>query len=159
MESDQSTSVPIRHPSGPQVRRTLRNLSTDRAQLAERLAAPWWLYVLLALLGAGYVATPAIRVDGARNAVAGALIGASVVMLAGYRRLSGVRVRRTGSSGAIVLVGLFLGTIVLLIISYGLASLLSAWWVLAPATICFALLLVGGRWFDRLYREHLRRGH
>lgn len=113
----------------------------------------------MALLVAGFVATPAIDSDNLRNMVAGALIAASVILFSDYQRLSGVRVRRIGFSGAALLVGLVVGTMLLLSASYGLVSLLPPWWVLAPAMLCFVLILAGGRRFDHLYRESLRRGH
>lgn len=53
---------------------------------------------------------------------------------------------------------LLLGTLLLLGVSYGLTSLLSAWWVLAPASAGFALALIGAQSLDRLYLERLRHG-
>jgi hypothetical protein len=46
----------------------------------------------------------------------------------------------------------------LLSTSYGLVASLSPWWVLTPAAVCFVVVLIGGRWFDRLYREDLGHG-
>lgn len=157
MESD-SSAGPAARPSGTQAQQALRDLDSDRAVLAERLAAPWWLYPLSALIVAGYVATPAIRSDNLRNAVVGLLIAGFIVLLLAYQRLSGVRVGRTGARGGALLVGLLVATLLLLSTSYGLVASFSAWWVLAPAVACFAMVLIGGRWFDRLYRENLSRG-
>lgn len=134
----------------------LHELSADRAALADRLKAPGWLYALVAAIAAGYVATPAISSDDIRNAVVGLLIAAGILLLFIYQRLSGVRVSRTGKRGAGLLVSLVAATLFLLSTSYGLASLLSPWWVLVPVAVCFGLVLVLGRWFDRLYRENLR---
>jgi drug/metabolite transporter (DMT)-like permease len=159
MEKDLPATEPPARPSTAQAQEALRELASDRATLADRLAAPWWLYPFFALIAAGYVATPAIRSDEARNAVVGILIAAGVVLLVTYRRLSGVRVSRTGGRGAALLVGLLMVVLLLLSTSYGLVSLLSAWWVLVSATVCFGVVLVLGRWFDRVYRENLRHGH
>ncbi len=158
MESDSTTGSNAR-PSGAQAQQLLCGLDSDRATLAERLAAPWWLYPLFALIVAGFVATPAIRSDDSRNAIVGLLIAGTIVLLLAYQRLSGVRIGRTGARGGALLVGLLGATLLLLSTSYGLAASLSAWWVLAPAAVCFVTVLVGGRWFDRLYRENLSRGH
>jgi hypothetical protein len=158
MEKNLSPAEPPARPSTAQAQEALRDLASDRATLADRLAAPWWLYPFFALIAAGYVATPAIPSEEARNAVVGILIVAGIVMLLTYRRLSGVRVSRTGGRGAALLGGLLMVVLLLLSTSYGLVSLLSAWWVLVPATVCFSVVLVLGRLFDRLYRENLRRG-
>jgi hypothetical protein len=158
MENDLPAPEPPARPSTAQAQEALRELASDRATLADRLAAPWWLYPFFALIAAGYVATPAIRSAEARNDVVGILIAAGVVLLLAYRRLSGVRVSRTGGRGAALLAGLLMVILLLLSTSYGLVSLLSAWWVLVPATVSFSVVLVLGRWFDRLYRENLRHG-
>jgi hypothetical protein len=159
MERDSRGTEPTTRPSAAQAREALRELASDRATLADRLAAPWWLYPVFGLTAAGYVATPAIRSDEARHTVVGILIVAGVILLLVYRRLSGIRVSRTGGRGAAVLVGLLMATLLLLSTSHGLVSLVSVWWVLAPTVVCFLTVLVLGQWFDRLYRENLRRGH
>jgi hypothetical protein len=147
MENDQSTARPPARPSRIQAQQALRDLDSDRATLAQRLAAPAWLYPLVALITAGFVATPAIRSDAARNAVVGILLVASIGLLLAYQRLSGVRIGRTGISGSGLLAGLLVATLLLLSVSYGLVSLVSAWWVLAPAAASFVLVLAGGRWW------------
>ncbi|TWP32947.1 hypothetical protein [Leekyejoonella antrihumi] len=152
-------------PSGPspspaaQAQQVLRELDSDRACLASRLAAPWWLYPVCALLVAGFIATPAIRADEPRNALVGVLIASTLVLLLGYQRLSGVRVGRAGLRGGLLIAGLLVATLVLLSVSFGLAASMSAWWVLAPAAASFLMVQVGGRRFDCLYRENLSRGH
>ncbi len=158
MENDFAAGPAVR-PSSTQAQQLLRDLDSDRAVLAERLTAPGWLYPLFALIVAGYVATPAIRSSEPRNAVVGILIVSTIVVLLAYQRLSGVRAGRIGVRGGALLGGLLVVTLLLLSTSYGLVASLSAWWVLAPAAVCFVVVLVGGRWFDRLYREDLGRGH
>lgn len=156
MEND-STAGPAVRPSSAQAQQLLRDLDSDRAALAERLAAPGWLYPLFALIVAGYVATPALRSSEPRNAVVGILIVGTLVVLLAYQRLSGVRVGRIGVRGGALLGGLLVVTLLLLSTSYGLVASLSPWWVLAPAAGCFVVVLIGGRCFDRLYREDLGR--
>lgn len=158
MESDSSPVGQNSRPSGAQAHQALHDLELDRATLAERLAAPGWLHPLFALVVAAFVATPAIRVDEARNTIVGLLIAVTFVLLATYQRLCGVRVGRTGIRGAALVIGVLAATLLLLSTSYGLVSLLTGWWVLAPAAACFVMVLAAGRWLDRLYREELRRG-
>jgi hypothetical protein len=157
MENNASAE-PTARPSSIQAQRLLHELESDRAALAERLAAPGWLYPLVALIVAGYVATPAVRSSEPRNAVVGGLIVGTIVVLIAYQRLSGVRVGRIRVRAGAVLTALLVVTLVLLSTSYGLVASLSAWWVLAPASACFVVVLFGGRWFDRLYREDLGHG-
>jgi hypothetical protein len=145
-------------PSNTQAQQLLRELDSDRVALAERLAAPGWLYPLFALIVAGYVATPALRSSEPRNAVVGGLIVGTIVVLLAYQKLSGVRVGRIGLRGGVLLGGLLAVTLLSLSTSYGLVASLNPWWVLAPAAVCFVVVLIGGRWFDRLYREDLGRG-
>ncbi len=143
---------------GARAREVLHDLDADRSALSARVAAPGWLYPLCALFIAGFVATPALRSDVPRDAVSGALTAATVVLLLGYQRLSGVRVRRTGARGGLLVAGMLVATLVLLSVSFGLAASLSAWWVLAPAAMTFVVVLLGSRQFDYLYREKLTRG-
>lgn len=158
MENDNSIPTPTDRPSNAQVQQTLRVLDSDRAKLAERVAAPWWLHWILGVLVAGFVASTAVSDNTVRSMVAGGLVGAAVVVTFSYQKLSGIRVRRTGSAGVALVVGLVAGTLLLLSVAYGLAASLSAWWVLAPAVACFAMILGGSRWFDRIYRERLADG-
>jgi len=157
MENKPAAGPTVR-PSSAQAQQLLSELESDRAALAERLTAPGWLYPLFALIIAGYVATPALRSSESRNAVVGVLIVGTIVLLFASQRLSGVRIGRIGLRGGALLAGLLAVTLLLLSTSYGLVASLSAWWVLAPAAVCFAVVLIGGRCFDRLYREDLGHG-
>ena len=155
---DYHSATPASGSSSARARQLLRDLDVDRASLAERAAAPGWLYPLCALFVAGFVATPALPSDALRRAVVGALIVATVLLLLGYQQLSGVRLRRAGARGGVLGVGMLVAALVLLSASFGLAASLSAWWVLTPAAITFVVVLLGSRRFDRLYRENLVRG-
>ena len=157
MESESSAGPPSRA-SGAHAQQVLADLDNDRATLAQTLAAPRWLYPLVALIVAGFLATPAIRTVDPRNIVTGILIAAAIALVLTYRRHTGVRVGQIGARGAGLLVGLLVVTLLLLSTSFGLSASLNPWWVVAPALVGFAVVLAGGRWFDRLYRENLRRG-
>lgn len=158
MESVSVSRTPQARPDRAAADEALQQLDSDRARLADRLAAPAWLYLAFAVLAAGYVATPAIPSDGGRSTAVGALMAASILLGTGYRRLSGVRVRRTGPRGAGLLwVGL-LTVLLLLSTAFGLVASLPSVWVLAPATVCLVVVLLVGLRFDRHYRENLRRG-
>lgn len=158
MENVHSSLAPQSYPDREQAGDALQQLDADRARLADRLAAPAWLYLLFAVLAAGYVATPAVPSDGARSTVVGILLAASILVATGYHRLSGVRLGRVGPGGAWLLGGVLLAVLLLLSTAYGLAASLPPAWVLAPAAASFAVVLLAGRRFDRLYRENLRRG-
>jgi hypothetical protein len=92
----------------------LRDLASDRGPLTARLAAPWWVHPLVALLVAGYVATPAISPGAVHNVVVGILAGAFVMLVAGYRWCTGVRLNRVGVRGGAVLAGLVVTVLLLL---------------------------------------------
>lgn len=157
MESHSSESAHA-HSTDGQVRQTLQDLHQDRASLAQRLVVPWRLHCVVALLVAGFVATPAIGPDTVRSVVVGALSAPIVLLPYGHRRLRGARLRRTGLPGVVLLLALLLGTLLLLSVSFGLVSLLSSWWVLAPATAGFVLVLIGGRSLDRTQLDRVRHG-
>lgn len=159
MEIDYSRGASSTHPSGARAQALLHDLSSDRAALADRLQAPRWLYPLIGLIAAGYVASPAIPLDG--SVILGILLAASLVLVLSHRRLSGVRPSRAGTRGPGLIVNLVGGVLLLVLIStsFGLVSLLSPWWVLAPALVGFIAALILGRWFDLRYRENMRRGH
>lgn len=139
-------------------RQALQDLASDRDALAQRLIAPRWLYPLIALVTAAYVATPAIQPGNTHSVVVGCLAAAFVLLVSSYSRLSGVRVGRVGFQGGAILTGLVVAVLVLLSSANGLAASLSAWWVLAPAAAAFVVVLFGGRHFDRACQENLRRG-
>ncbi len=136
----------------------LDELATDRAVLADRLAAPAWLYPAFGVLTAIYVASPLFGPGPGRRAIAGIAIAATFLLVWGYRRLSGVRVLRAGAPARLTLVLLFLATLLLLSVSLGLASFGLTWWIVLPALASFGLTVALGRLFDRQYRQKVRSG-
>lgn len=136
----------------------LDELAADRTRLAQRLAAPAWLYPAFGALTALYVAAPALEPGAASDLVTTLAVAATLLLVWAYPRLSGVRVSRTGASARLTL-GLLLGaTLLLLSTSLGLVALGLRWWTPLPAVASFALTVQLGRAFDRRYREHVRRG-
>lgn len=140
------------------VQNLLRDLDADRASLAGRMAAPWWLYPAFGVIIALYVASPAIESEATRRVVVQLAMASSVVLLFVYHRISGVRVSRVGVRGAVRLGVLVCAILALLSTSFGLASFDAQWWIAIPAAVSFGLVVILGRWFDRLYRDELRRG-
>lgn len=147
-----------RQSTGANALQALQDLASDRDALAQRLIAPWWVFPLIALIAAAYVATPVIQPGTTHSRVLGCLTGAFVLVVGSYHRLSGVRLGRVGLQGGAILTGLVVAVLVLLSTANGLVASLSGWWVLGPAAASFVVVLLGGRCFDRTYRENLRRG-
>lgn len=134
----------------------LHDLAADRDALAGRIVAPGWLYPAFGVIAALYVASPAIDPESVRNVVVGLAIAFTVILSFGYQRISGVRMSRVGARGAVILGVLLCATLVLLSVSFGLASFDLQWWIMVPAAASFGLVLILGRWFDHQYREGLR---
>ncbi|MCZ4516995.1 hypothetical protein O4220_00610 [Rhodococcus ruber] len=146
------------HPSPDDAHDLLGAIHADRVSLADRLTAPFWLYPAFAASTALYVGTPALP-DGKVSAALAALpvaLAATLALL--YPRISGVRPAAVGVTGWGVLVGLLVSVLGLLSVSFGVVASLSAWWVLLPQVVCFAIVLFGGRLFDSEYRRHLHVG-
>jgi len=146
------------HQSPDNARDLLGALHADRVSLADRLAAPFWFYPAFAALTALYVGTPALPDGNVSAAFAAVPVAAAATLALLYPRISGVRPAAVGLMGWSVLVGLLVGVLGLLSMSYGMVASLSAWWVLLPQAVCFAIVLFGGRLFDSVYRTHLHAG-
>lgn len=157
MENDASSHGA--YPSGTDAQQVLSALDSDRAALADRLQAPWWLHAVVALIVAGYVALPALWPDGVRWVAYGLVVCGGFAAQIAYRRIAGVRVSKRKVWQVELAAGAALAALLLLLIStsFGLVASLSPWWVLAPTTAAFAIALVLSRWFERIYREALRR--
>lgn len=136
----------------------LHDLDADRAALAGRVAAPRWLYPAFGVIAALYVASPAIEPDTTRSVVLWLAIAFSLVFSFGYQRISGVRMSRVGIRGGMILGVLGGATFALLSISFGLASFDLQWWITVPTAAELGLMVILGRWFDRVQREELRHG-
>lgn len=146
-------------PHGPDhAARILGDLAADRATLAGRMAAPAWLYPAFGALAAAYVASPAITSTTASRVVVGLAMASTILLVAAYQRLSGVRASRVGAPARLTLVMNVVALLVLLSVSLGLASFDLRWWIALPSAASLALTVILGRVFDRQYREAVRLG-
>lgn len=137
----------------------LGDLTSDRRSLAARLVAPAWLYPAFGLITALYVAAPLIEPAPTRRAPAGLTLAATLILVWGYQRLTGVRVSRASAPARATLVGLVCATLLLLSASFGLKSFGLDWWIILPAAASFALTVALGRLFHQQYRAALLHGH
>jgi len=145
--------------SGSEARRALHDLGADRATLAERIAVPWSVHALLALLAAVFVASPAVGSNVTRNTVFVVVLVLMLGVFADAERRSRVRRGRPGTPAVALAVGVLVAIVVLFSVSLGLAASVNVWWVALPAAACFAIALAGSRAYDHLSRRALRRGH
>ena len=135
----------------------LRGLEADRTALAGRMAAPGWIHVAFALVAAGYVLLPVFD-DGVRDGLLPFLLVVVLALIWYQRSVTGIRAGAVGAPAW----GVFLVTVVAILalvsVSFALVASLSPWWAAVPAAVCFVVVLSANRWFERLSREHVRRG-
>ena len=136
----------------------LNDLTADRRSLADRLAAPDWLYPAIAAAVALYVSTPTIQDLTARRSLAGMTIVAIALLVWTYQRNAGIRISRIGMSARLTLLGMLFGALFLLSVGYGIMSFHLTWLMVLPVVASFVLTLTLGRLFDRQYREHVSDG-
>jgi hypothetical protein len=159
MESDATP------PGGPAdltpdtAREALRALEVDRAALAERVRSPWWYHLVLGVIVAAFAASPAVESTSTRSMlVTFACVGLVFLVLA-YRRVTGFSVSRAaGPRSRARVVAVLVAVALLFLASMVLAATGAVAWVLAVAAAAFLAVLVGGRDYDRVYGEELRRG-
>ena len=159
MESNlQSKETPARDDTPTDASRLLNDLAGDRASLAERMAAPGWLYPAAGLLAAIYIATPLIEADAVRRIAAGATIGSIAFLVWAFQIATGVKVSRAGAAAQLTLGVLVMAILVLLSTSFALASLGLNWWILLPSAAGFVLTIFLGKRFHSQYRDRVRHG-
>lgn len=116
--------------------------------LAGRVRAPGWLYPAAGALMAIFVASPAVPSDGLRSTITfGTALGFLALGVA-HQRITGVRLGMGGPIALLVVVLTGITSLLLLSASYGLARL-SPRWVIPPAVLAFAAIVVLGRWLER----------
>jgi predicted tellurium resistance membrane protein TerC len=135
-------------------RHSLHALDADRAQLAGRLAAPWWYHAAGGLIAAAAVvwpADPSLRWLPVLACFAAALLGQA------HHRTTGFAVSwPAGPQGWVLTVVLVLAVIGLLGVSFILVNVASPVWVAVPTVAAFLVMLGGGLLHDKIYAEEIR---
>lgn len=139
--------------------RLLAELQSDRARLAERMRPPRWFAPGFGLVTAACVSTPALPYDGTGNVVLTAALVASIALIAGYQRVTGIRVSRFGVREWALFAVSVLVSLVLLSISFGLAAAELHLWIIAPAAAGFALVTWFVGMLNSSARDRLSDGH
>lgn len=132
----------------------LIELDADRASLANRVTTPWWLPAGFGLIAATYVVTPAF--DGRATGVIIAAIVMSIVLVAAYHRVIGMKIGRVGAVAWILLGAGVLVTLGLYSVSLALASFRAYGWIVVPAIAAFALGAALTVLFTTAARERIR---
>jgi hypothetical protein len=136
----------------------LDSLRTDRANLAERLQSPRWLAPGFGLVAAAYTAIPSFADDQGRRAAFIAALVASIALVSGYRRATGIKLTRVGVRARTLAALAVLASLVLLSVSYGLAAAGLHWWIALSAAAGFALVSRLAAMFTAAARDRLRHG-
>lgn len=135
---------------------SLEQLRADRENLDRRTQAPAWLAPALALVGTGYVASPALTSEGSSAPAYAMGLIAVVVLLEVARRQTG-RKDHGPTLRQWPLLGLLLLVVLLMFsISLGLVSLGHAAWVVLPALVAGISLFLGIRSLARQAGARLR---
>lgn len=134
----------------------LDDLQADRANLAERWRTPPWLAPGFGLVAAAYVSIPAFANNQARNAVFIAALVASIALVSGYRRVTGIKLTRVGARARTVSALPVIASLILLSVSYGLAAASLHWWITLTALTGFLLVSRLAAMFTAAARDRLR---
>lgn len=156
MESQQSSPSGRDDVTPETARAALEALAVDRSVLAERVWTPWWYHPTLGLIVAAFVGSPAVHDPAAHSMLVTAGCVALVFLMLGYKRVTGLSVSRAAgprSRARIVIVMVVVA--VLFLTSLVLVATGNEPWVLATATAVFLVCFIGGRRYDRIYRQEL----
>lgn len=148
----------ISPPAAEGSQQLLNDLAADRTQLARHIEAPRWLYPVAGLLAAIFIASASIDGDMTRRVVAGLALASIFLLVWGFQRATGVKLSRAGRPAQLILFTHVLALLLLLSVSFGLASLDLHWWIILPALIGFALTVALGKRFHRQYSDEVRHG-
>ena len=139
-------------------REALSDLTTDRAQLAQRIVTPWWYHPTLGILSALMVLMPAL--DRPWATVMAAMLVLSLALLETSRRRNGVAMSQGVTGRGTLKLGVTRVLIVLALMLVSLAIRLlgfSTWWAVVLAVLaCCVVMLLGPR-YDRAQRRELGR--
>ena len=143
-------------PSPSEARDTLSALDRDRTALSARIVTPWWYHPALGLITATLVFSQALPALLASVLVVAAIVCIPVLVLA-YRRAYGVTVTTPAGPRSTRMLFALMAVLVVALVTALLIRIAEqpAVWALLPATAAFALAVVLGRRYDRLYREDL----
>lgn len=135
----------------------LRDLDADRSALAGRMAASAWVHTGFGLIAAGYVLMPVLG-DELRSRTLPFLVLVVLGLLWYHRSVTGIRPTSVGARAWTVVAGAAVAILVLFSVSLGLVASLSPWWAVVPAVAAFGLVRWANTAFEKLTREHVRRG-
>lgn len=133
----------------------LNDLDADRATLAQRVRTPWWLAAGFGLIAACFVLSPAT--GGNQSGVIIASVVLSVAMLAGYRKMSGLKLGGLGPLSWLIVLGALLLVLGLFSTALALASLGLYGWIAIPTALAFAVGVAATLLFTALARKRMRR--
>ncbi|KQQ10335.1 hypothetical protein [Rathayibacter sp. Leaf296] len=133
----------------------LRELSADRARLADRVRTPWWLGVGFGVVAALFVVRPAAGEDLPGGILPALALGA--VLLWAYRRATGVALGRLGAMPWLLTGAALVLVLALYSVALGFASFDLHGWVALPTAVAFAVGVGATFAFTASARERMRR--
>jgi hypothetical protein len=134
----------------------LNELESDRTHLTRRLRSAPWLAPAFALIAAAYIATPALPGEGGRDFILIAALTIGVLLLAAFRRVTGVKLSRFGFIEWTLVVVAIVASLFLFSVSLGLAASGLTWWIAASALAGFAVVAGLVTLITASLRERLR---
>lgn len=146
-------------PSPSEANDALQALADDRTTLSARIVTPWWYHPALGLITAALVISQALPAVPAGVLMAVAIVSTALLVLA-YRRAYGVSVTTPAGPRSTRMLFTLMAVLVIAMVAALLIRIAEqpAVWALLPATAAFALTVVLGRRYDRMYRADLVAG-
>lgn len=143
-------------PSSAEAHEALRALADDRTILSARIVTPWWYHPALGVITATMVFAQALPGALASVLMVAGVAGTPLLVLA-YRRAYGVGITTPAGRRSTRMLFALIAVLVLAMVSALLVRIAeqSAAWALLPAAAAFALTVILGRRYDRVYREDL----
>jgi hypothetical protein len=150
MENDIAAGDPNESRAAAEI---LKELQADQERLAERTQAPRWLAPGFGVLAALYVLMPALPGDPRSSGFVTTALVVGIAMVYLSYRTTGVKFARLGVQARLALAGAVIGTLIFFSVALGLAALNLHWWIIAPATATFCLVL----WLTRVSFSSIRK--
>lgn len=145
-------------PDATEASKILDDIAADRTDLASRARAPWWFAPGFGLIAAALVGGPAIP-DGWGTSMSVFSILAVVVLFYAYRRVTGVTLASFGAASWVLFLAALVISLILLSVSFGLASFDLHWWILATALAAFGVGTLAAFLVTRIARARLTNVH